>query len=66
MRSHKGLDLCVLLLRDQLLHHLNVTVLGVPHQDQVSGQALLHGTLGVLADPLEVRTNLDSKTTETC
>lgn len=63
MGSHKGLDLHVLLLRKQLLHHLNVTVLGIPHQDQVSCQALLHSTLGVLADPLEVGASLDRKAT---
>lgn len=61
MGGHKGLDLYVLLLLNQLLHHLNVTVLGIPHQDQVSCQALLHSTLGVLADPLKVSANLDRK-----
>lgn len=66
MGGHKGLDLHVLLLLKQLLHHLNVTVLGIPHQDQVSCQALLHSTLGVLADPLEVRASLDRKATTTC
>lgn len=66
MGGHKGFDLCVLLLLQQLLHHLDVTVLGVSHQDQVSCQALLHGTLGILADSLEVRANLDRKLKATC
>lgn len=61
MGGHKGLDLHVLLLPKQLLHHLNVTVRGVPHQNQVGCQALLDGTLGILTDPLEVRANLDGK-----
>lgn len=58
MGGHKGLDLHVLLLPKQLLHHLDVTVLRALHQDQVSCQALLHSTLGVLADPLKVGANL--------
>lgn len=61
--GNKGLDLHVLLLIQQLLHYLDVSILGISHQDQVSCQALLHSTLGVLADPLEVRANLDRKTT---
>lgn len=65
VRAHKGLDLHVLLLLQHLLHHLDVAVLRVPHQDQVRCQALLHGTFGVLADPLEVRANLERKTTAT-
>lgn len=56
--GHKRLNLLILLLVQQLLHHLNVAVLRIPHQDQVSSQALLHSTLGVLADPLEVGANL--------
>ncbi|KAG7239698.1 hypothetical protein INR49_028634 [Caranx melampygus] len=31
---HKGLDLCILLLCEQLPQHLNVTVCWVPHQNQ--------------------------------
>lgn len=58
MGGHKGLDLHVLLLPKQLLHHLDVAVLRALHQDQVSCQALLHSTLGVLADPLKVGANL--------
>lgn len=64
--GHKGLDLHVLLLLEQLLHHLHVTVLGISHQNKVSCQALLHSALGVLADPLKVRTNLNRKTTVSC
>lgn len=64
MGGHKGLDLHILLLLKQLLHHLNVTALGISHQNQVGCQALLHSTLGVLTDPLEIRTNLDRKTEE--
>ena len=63
MGGHESLYLLVLLLLEQLLYHLNVTVLGIPHQNQVSCQALLHSTLGVLADPLEVGTDLDRATT---
>lgn len=63
---HKGLDLRILLLCEQLLQHLDVTVGWVPHQDQVSSQALLYSTLVVLGDPLEVRANLDRKATGTC
>lgn len=66
MRGHKGLDLYVLLLVKQFLHNLNVTVLGIPHQDQVSCQPFLHSTLGVLANPLEISANLERKTTVTC
>lgn len=66
MGGHKGLDLCVLLLINQLLHHLNVTVLGILHQNQVRCQALLYSTLGVLADPLKIRTNLDRKRRVIC
>lgn len=60
---HKGLDLRILLLCEQLLKHLDVTVGWVPHQDQVRSQALLYSTLVVLGDPLEVRANLDRKAT---
>lgn len=59
--AHKGLDLFVLLLLQHLVHHVKVAVHGVLHQDQVGGQALLHSTFGVLADPLEVVASLSTK-----
>ena len=62
MRRHKGLDLLVLFLLEQLLDHLQVTGLGIPHQYQVGGQAFLHCTLGVCGDPLEVGTHLYGNT----
>lgn len=63
---HKGLDLRILLLCEQLPQHVNVTVCWVPHQNQVSSQALLDSTLGVLGDSLKVGANLDGKATGTC
>lgn len=60
--GHKGLDLHILLLLQQLLQHLHVAVLRVLHQHQVSCQALLHSPLGVQADPLKVGANLGNET----
>lgn len=62
MRGHKSFDLHVLLLIEQLLHNLKVTFLWISHQNKVSCQALLHRTLGVLANSLEVGANLDRRT----
>lgn len=59
--GHKGLDLHILLLLQQLLQHLHVAVLRVLHQHQVSCQAFLHSTLGVQADPLKVGANLGNE-----
>lgn len=56
--SHKGLDLHILFLFQQLLYHLHVTVLRVLHQHQVSCQTFLHSSLGVKGDPLKVGANL--------
>lgn len=59
MGCDEGLELYILLLTDQLLHHLDVTVLVVLHQHQVGRQTLLHGSFRILADPLEVSTDLE-------
>lgn len=61
VRGYEGLDLHVLFLLEQLLHHLDVTVFGVFHQNEVGCQALLHSTFGILGDPLEVSANLNRK-----
>ena len=62
VRGHKGLDLLVLFLLEQLLDHLQVTGLGILHQCQVGSQALLHCSLGIRADPLEVGAHLHGNT----
>lgn len=64
--GHKGFDLHVLLLLQQLLQHVHVAVLGVLHQHQVSCQAFLHDPFGVQADPLEVGANLRKETSRCC
>lgn len=58
MGSHEGLDLHVLVLSEDLLQHLKVTCLRVPHYDEVGSQPLLNSTLTILGYSLDVGAHL--------
>lgn len=61
MRSHKGLDLHILVLGKDLPHNLQVTCLWLFHQDKICSQSLLNSTFGIKGHSLNVGTDLNMK-----
>lgn len=61
MRSHKGLDLHILVLDKYLPHNLQVTCLWLFHQDKICSKSLLNSTFGIKGHSLNVRTGLNIK-----